>query len=108
MSELSCKFAQGQDDGLHEMEERAQEVSNLLKTLAHPERLKALCILAGGEQSVALLQQASSLSQSALSQHLAVLRKGDIIQMRKEAQCVFYSIKDPRILNLLGALKTCI
>ena len=103
----SCKFAQADANELIVLNQSAQDVSALLKTLAHPERLRALCMLSQGELAVATLQNMSDLSQSALSQHLAVLRKADIIATRKEAQCVFYRIKDPRIVPLLAALQTC-
>ncbi|MFT5881443.1 MAG: DNA-binding transcriptional ArsR family regulator [Moritella sp.] len=108
MTAESCKFAMAEGDELLTLNQRAEDVSSLLKTLAHAERLKALCMLAQGELPVATLQAMSALSQSALSQHLAILRKADIIEMRKEAQCVFYRIKDTRIFALLAALETCI
>ena len=108
MSEVSCKFTSATPEELKILDERSERVALILKTLAHPERLKALCQLAEGEKPVALLQQLSNLSPSALSQHLAVLRNNDIIQMRKESQCVFYSIKDERIYALLNAMDSCL
>ncbi|WP_279152830.1 ArsR/SmtB family transcription factor [Photobacterium iliopiscarium] len=84
-----------------EMKQRATEVSELLKIMAHPERLIVLCQLMDGEMSANQLQLNSTLSQSAFSQHLAVLRKNDIVTVRKEAQSVFYSLADPRITALI-------
>jgi len=108
MSEVSCKFTSATPEELKILDDRSERVALILKTLAHPERLKALCQLAEGEKPVALLQQLSNLSPSALSQHLAVLRNNDIIQMRKESQSVFYSIKDERIFALLNAMDSCL
>lgn len=62
----------------------------LLKALANPQRLRILCALGSGEMSVGTLNDHVSLSQSALSQHLAVLRQDGLVQTRREAQAVFY------------------
>lgn len=86
---------------LDKMKQQATEVADLLKTMTHPERLIVLCQLMDGEMSANQLQLNSTLSQSAFSQHLAVLRKNDIVTVRKEAQSVFYSLADPRITALI-------
>ncbi|WP_420895668.1 metalloregulator ArsR/SmtB family transcription factor [Vibrio aestuarianus] len=91
---------------IEQMKTNAIEVSELLKTLAHPERLMVLCQLINGEVGVGLLQQSSALSQSAFSQHLTVMRKHGIIQARKESQQVFYSLSDSRIAQLIQSLQT--
>lgn len=86
-----------------DMKERATEVANLLKTMTHPERLIVLCQLVDGEVSASQLQENSNLSQSAFSQHLAVLRKNNIVKVRKESQSVFYSLADERIEALIAS-----
>lgn len=91
---------------IEQMKTNAIEVSELLKTLAHPERLMVLCQLINGEVGVGSLQQSSTLSQSAFSQHLTVMRKHGIIQARKESQQVFYSLSDSRIAQLIQSLQT--
>ncbi|MFT5806605.1 MAG: DNA-binding transcriptional ArsR family regulator [Moritella dasanensis] len=88
---------------LIDMQERATEVADLLKTMAHPERLMVLCQLVEGEMSASQLQENSTLSQSAFSQHLAVLRKNNIVKVRKESQSVFYTLADERIEALIGS-----
>ncbi|MEH6451854.1 MAG: metalloregulator ArsR/SmtB family transcription factor [Psychromonas sp.] len=85
--------------------EKSKEVSELLKLIAHADRMVVLCLLAEGEQPVSELREHTKLSQSAFSQHLGVLRKNDLVKVRKEAQQVFYSIADPRVKVLLGALQ---
>jgi len=87
------------------MKKNAAEVSELLRIMAHPERLMVLCQLTKGEVGVGMLQQGSSLSQSAFSQHLTVLRKHGIIQARKESQQVFYSLADTRVAQLIHSLQ---
>lgn len=89
---------------LDEMKVRANEVAELLKLMAHPDRLMVLCQLVEGEVGVAQLQQGSSLSQSAFSQQLSVLRNNGLVSVRKESQQVFYSLSDPRIKALITSM----
>lgn len=89
---------------IQEMQPKATEMSELLKTMAHPERLMVLCQLTNGELGAGKLQENSSLSQSAFSQHLTVLRKQGFVQIRKESQQVFYSLADKRVALLIQSL----
>ena len=77
---------------LEEIEQRAANAASLLKALSNESRLLILCNLVSGEKCVGELNDRIPLSQSALSQHLARLRKDDLVRIRKEAQTVFYSI----------------
>ncbi|GIC31922.1 transcriptional regulator, ArsR family [Vibrio cholerae] len=90
---------------MDEMKKNAEEVAELLRVMAHPERLMVLCQLTQSEMGVGQLQQGSTLSQSAFSQHLTVLRKHGIIQARKESQQVFYRLVDSRITALIQSLQ---
>jgi DNA-binding transcriptional ArsR family regulator len=71
---------------------KAREASALLKAMGNERRLLILCQLAGGEKSVGELEDAIDLSQSALSQHLARLRKDGLVRTRRKAQTIYYSI----------------
>ncbi|MGR5236032.1 metalloregulator ArsR/SmtB family transcription factor [Vibrio alfacsensis] len=86
------------------MKGSATEAADLLKVMAHPERLMVLCQLTQGEVGVGELQKSSCLSQSAFSQHLTVLRKHNLISARKSSQQVFYSLSEPRVESLIKAL----
>lgn len=90
---------------IDQMQVHIDEVTELLKIMAHPERMMVLCQLIEGEVAVAQLQQASLLSQSALSQHLALLRKQRLISARKRSQQVFYSLADHRVKQLIASLQ---
>jgi DNA-binding transcriptional ArsR family regulator len=80
---------------MHEaMRPHAVAASSLLKALANEQRLMILCNLSGTEMSVSELNERLPLSQSALSQHLAVLREAGIVQTRRDAQTVHYSLAD--------------
>jgi DNA-binding transcriptional ArsR family regulator len=86
------------------MASHAGEAAALLKSLAHPARLLVLCRLVDGEATVTELQALGSLSMSALSQHLAVLREAGLVQTRREAQAIFYSLADSPALGVMHAL----
>ena len=75
-----------------ELHDVASHAVDLLKAMANEWRLMILCQLSEGEKTVSELQQILGLSQSALSQHLAVLRREKIVRARKHAQSVFYSL----------------
>jgi len=90
---------------LAQIHDKAGEVSELLKLMAHADRMVVLCLLSDGEMGVSELREHTQLSQSAFSQHLGVLRKNQLVKVRKESQQVFYSIADPRVSLLLSALQ---
>jgi DNA-binding transcriptional ArsR family regulator len=74
------------------LEKNATRACNLLGAMANPSRLMILCQLAESEKSVGELQPLIGLSQSALSQHLALLREKRLVRTRREGQQIFYSI----------------
>jgi DNA-binding transcriptional ArsR family regulator len=84
----------------------AQEAARLLKLLANEKRLVILCVLAtSGEMPVGALADAVNLSQSALSQHLAKLRRDGLVRFRREAQALHYRLADPRAVRMLVVLR---
>jgi DNA-binding transcriptional ArsR family regulator len=89
---------------LMEIKDNASKAASLLKAISHESRLLILCLLLRQEMTVGELVEYSDLSQSAFSQHLSVLRKEGLVQTRKEAQTVFYSLKDPAVQKILEAL----
>ncbi len=89
---------------LQEMQDHAKTASDLLKSLSNPNRLLILCSLIDNELSVSELNQLVTLSQSALSQHLAWLRKQELVTTRREAQTIYYRLsgnKASRIIHVL-------
>jgi DNA-binding transcriptional ArsR family regulator len=86
------------------MQQNAKEAVTLLKSLANESRLMILCVLTEGELSVGQLNKRINLSQSALSQHLAVLRVQGLVNTRRESQTIYYRLsKSPamRVISLL-------
>ena len=87
-----------------DMHKNAEQAAAKLKALAHPARLMILCQLVDQEKSVGDLYQDSSLSQSAFSQHLAVLRKQNLVTIRRQAQTIFYSLAGEDSIQILQLL----
>jgi len=82
------------DDDIERLKTNSVKASRFLKALANEQRLIILCHLARGEFSVSALQDNLELSQSALSQHLARLRKDNLVHTRRDAQTIYYSLQD--------------
>ena len=82
--------------------ENIREASAAMQAMAHPLRLKILCLVGNQELSVLEIVDAVGTSQSNISQHLAVLRDSSILAARKDANKVFYRIGDPRVLKMIA------
>tara|TARA_B100000315_G_scaffold249826_1_gene281651 strand:+ start:293 stop:586 length:294 start_codon:yes stop_codon:yes gene_type:complete len=77
---------------LEVLQENARQASTLLKAMSNQHRLMILCQLVRSEKSVGVLEKIVGLSQSALSQHLARLRRDGLVKTRREAQTIHYSL----------------
>ena len=86
------------------MRKHSSSAAQLMRSLANPHRLMLLCVLAEGELSVSELNRRVTLSQSALSQHLAVLRNEQLVSTRREAQTIYYSVVDGLALKIVRLL----
>lgn len=86
------------------MQRNAGDAVSLLKSLANESRLMIMCVLSEGEISVGELNKRIRLSQSALSQHLAVLRDQGLVQTRRESQTIYYGLRDTAALSIIGLL----
>jgi DNA-binding transcriptional ArsR family regulator len=84
--------------------DRACEAAEFLKLLANDRRLLIVCELLKGERSVSELEAVVGISQSALSQHLARLRRERLVVTRRTAQTIHYSLADPGIAAVIAAL----
>ncbi len=86
------------------MADAAQKASELMKTLGHKDRLMVLCHLTGGEKSVGELAGLLDIPQSPLSQHLARMRKEQLVKTRREAQNIYYSIASPEAAAMVAVM----
>jgi DNA-binding transcriptional ArsR family regulator len=87
-----------------ELQRSARRAAPLLKAMSNPSRLVILCQLAEGERSVGDLEQLVGLSQSGISQHLAVLRREEVVLTRRDKQTVFYSLASAEVMALMHTL----
>lgn len=89
---------------LAQFEESAGRAAALLRLIGNEKRLMILCQLADGELSVSTMQARVGLSQSALSQHLALLREHAVVATRRESQTIYYRIADQAALRVIQTL----
>lgn len=96
-----------QDDNfsLIDKNEHIETAARALKAIAHPLRLKILCVLGESELCVQDIVEAVGTSQSNISQHLAILRDKEVLQTRKDANRVYYRVGDRRTLQLIVLMR---
>jgi DNA-binding transcriptional ArsR family regulator len=90
---------------LIDKDEDIQQAALAIKAIAHPLRLKILCVLGDQEISVLDIVERVGTSQSNISQHLAILRDKGVLATRKDANKVYYRIGDMRTLKLIGMMR---
>ena len=90
---------------LIDKQEHIELAARSLKAIAHPLRLKILCVIGDQEACVQEIVDAVGTSQSNISQHLAILREKGVLQTRKDANRVFYRVADPRTLQLVSLMR---
>lgn len=81
--------------------------AEVLKTLGHPLRLRLLEALADGEKSVGQLQKDLEVPQAVVSQHLRVMKTGQVVLSCRRGTLVFYYLANPGLVNLLGCIHSC-
>lgn len=82
----------------------AKHTAGLLKLMSNENRLMILCTLMNQEMSVSELNDHIPLSQSALSQHLAVLRKEEVVTTRRESQTIYYQVANQDVVKIIQTL----
>lgn len=86
------------------LSQRANTASELLKALANPSRLQILCLLIEGEKAVHEIERSIGLRQSALSQHLAILRRERMVTTRRHAQFIHYALASDKARKVIEVL----
>ncbi len=88
------------------LEQQTQKAAEFLRTLGNANRLQVLCLLIEhDEMSVGQILTFIHLSQSALSQHLAKMRDEGLVNYRRDAQILYYSLCDDKVIQLISVLK---
>ena len=106
MSQVNARVAVVQQarPQVADVQRHAGEAAALLKALANDQRLLVLCTLLDGPLSVGGINAKVELSQSALSQHLAVLRAAELVTTRRESQTIYYAIAPGPALKIMEVL----
>ncbi len=104
MTDTNNAISAEQAAQMAELHDMAANACELLKAMANEWRLMILCQLSEGEKTVSELQGLLGLSQSALSQHLAILRRERIVRSRKHAQSVTYSLAGDEATRVMESL----
>lgn len=89
----------------NKLRQQTTAVARILKAVANARRLAILCELNDAEKSVTELQDLIGISQSALSQHLARLRRDNLVVTRRDAQNIYYRVNTTHVPTLLGLLE---
>lgn len=92
------------EESVDDMLEKREKVALLLKTIAHEARLMILCMLVKNEMTVSEINEYVDLSQSALSQHLAVLRQNHLVETRRKSQTIYYKLVDKDLKQIITSL----
>jgi ArsR family transcriptional regulator len=79
-----------------------QEVSRLVKVLAHPTRLEIICVLKDGEACVKDICRALAKRQANISQHLALLRQARFIDLKRDGNTSRYFLANPKVIKMLN------
>src|SRR5262245_11535122 len=106
--EIREQRARRQSEDVFELIGRREQIERMaraMRAVAHPLRLKILCVLGEHELSVQDIVEAVGTSQSNVSQHLAILREKGILSPRKNANRVYYSVSDQRTLHLIATMR---
>ena len=82
----------------------AQKAVGALKVLANRERLLLLCQIAKGRSCVSELEEALDIHQPTLSQQLGVLRRDGVVDTERDGKNIFYTVRDPRMVEMLETL----
>ena len=87
--------------------ELLRRAAEIIKLLGHPERLKIVEVLEGGEATVSDIQEQLGIAQAIASQHLAKLRGAGVVAARREGVYVFYQLTEEKVHHILRCIRTC-
>lgn len=79
-------------------------VTDRLKVLSNPDRLKILCVLVNGELNVQEIESQTGILQPTLSQQLTVLRKAEMVSTRRDGKQIYYQVVDEKVLKIMQTL----
>ena len=86
-------------------DEKLERGARCLKMLAHPLRLKIVAVIGTGEATVGEILEATGTTQPNISQHLGQMRDQGVLLARRDANQVFYRVRDPKVFELLAMVR---
>jgi ArsR family transcriptional regulator, virulence genes transcriptional regulator len=87
--------------------QKAEKAAQILKTVAHPVRLKVVDLLEQKDMTVGEIQNALGISQSLTSQQLSLMKSRGILKSHRVGKLMYYSIEMPEVLHILACLRKC-
>ncbi len=87
--------------------EKVEKAAEVLKTVAHPLRLRIVDILERGEMTVGDIQAALGISQSLTSQQLSLMKSKGILKSHRVGKLMYYSVDKPEVIQVLHCLRKC-
>jgi DNA-binding transcriptional ArsR family regulator len=87
--------------------QKAEKAAEILKTVAHPVRLKVVDMLVGKEMTVGEIQSELGISQSLTSQQLSLMKSRGVLKSQREGKLMYYSIDMPEVVQILECLRKC-
>lgn len=88
-------------------EERAAQVSEILKSIAHPLRVRIIALLLSGPKNVSELSERLGAKQPVISQQLRILRMRGLVGVKRDASFSYYQIAEPNLHTLMGCMEGC-
>ena len=87
--------------------ERVEKATGILKTVAHPLRLRIVDLLTEGERTVGDIQNNLGVSQSLTSQQLSLMKSRGVLKSRRVGKLTYYSIERSEVIQVLHCLRKC-
>ncbi len=89
-------------------EGQSEEISEILKAIGHPVRLRIVDVLSRHETCVGDLAEKLEQKQAVISQQLKTLRLVGLVKTEKRGGKSYYSLNNPHLLELLGCMRRCV
>ncbi len=105
LPQLNSSVRQELEDLFVNQEENIEHAVRGIKVLAHPARLKILCVLRWGEQTVQNLEKYTGIAQATLSQHLSLLRDRGMVKIRREGHFSIYSLANGEVMEIFDLIQ---
>jgi ArsR family transcriptional regulator len=86
-------------------QDRIERAAGVLKTVAHPVRLRIVELLEGGEKSVSELKELLGVTQPLTSQHLSQMRMRGVLASRRDGSQVYYAIANPDVVKVIHCIR---